>query len=757
MNTINRKLIVIALTVAFVFLVSLGSAWAAVGDCCPDGSQASKYPMRVYVYDKDTNKPVKNAMVTITGPFYTVTNYTAKNGWTPNFSRINVDGDYTITIMAAGYSSAAETHTMSGGDYICEPIIFEIGLDPPCEHSLQVCVYDDETNLPVSGASVTLTGPIPQAQKTTASNGCTGIFNGSLPTGDYTVNVTAAGYIPGSATATVSPDFCGLVPVRVDLQPCKPSLQVCVYNKDTGEPIPGASVTLTGPGSYSAQKTTGTNGCTASFNGKLKTGAYTAQVTANGFSSNSATATIGPDDCGLVPVRVELQPCKPSLQVCVYNAATGNPISGASVKLTGPGSYSAQKTTGTNGCTDSFNGNLQTGAYTAQATANGFASNSATATIGPNDCGLTTVRVDLSPCDPSLQVCVYDADTGNPISGANVIITGPDAYSAGGTTGANGCTGIYSSLKAGKYTVSAAAANHLPGSATGTISQDECGLVKIEIELFRCERSVQVCVRDKVTGDAIPGAYVMLEGPYPYTASDSTSANGCTGVFNGNLKAGDYTASATATNYSWSSATFSLGYNDCGQRDIIIELEEKQCEGRFLQIYVYSGLNPLSGASVNVTGPDSYSATDTTDSSGKVEFNGTLPDGDYNVKVNKSGYFQGTATVTITPDYCGTLVIRVNLNPCDVNCYSNSFRTYVYDEDTGSPIKSAVVTITGPSYRVVSYTDKKGWTPLIIGAKLPGAYTVTAEKGGYSIGSVTVQYEEYCGQQIISSIPLKQN
>ncbi|OPZ75579.1 MAG: hypothetical protein BWY80_00087 [Firmicutes bacterium ADurb.Bin456] len=140
-----------------------------------------------------------------------------------------------------------------------------------------------------------------------------------------------------------------------------------------------------------------------------------------------------------------------------------------------------------------------------------------------------------------------------------------------------------------------------------------------------------------------------------------------------------------------------------------------------------------------------------------MEFDGTLPDGDYTVKVNKFGYFQGTATVTITPDYCGSLVVRVNLTPCDVNCDNNSFRTYVYDEATGNPIKTAVVTITGPSYRVVSYTDKNGWTPLILGAKLPGTYTVTAVKGGYSTGSVTVQYEEYCGQQIISSIPLKKN
>ncbi|OPZ75578.1 MAG: hypothetical protein BWY80_00086 [Firmicutes bacterium ADurb.Bin456] len=209
---------------------------------------------------------------------------------------------------------------------------------------------------------------------------------------------------------------------------------------------------------------------------------------------------------------------------------------------------------------------------------------------------------------------MYDADTGNPISGASVTISGPNAFSAGGTTGSNGCTSVFSNLKAGTYTASAVATNYLPGSATGTISQDECGLVKIEIGLWRCERSVRVCVRDKATGDPIPGAYVLLQGPSLYTASDNTMANGCTGIFNNHLKAGDYTASAVKADYGWNTVSFTLGYNDCTLKDIIIELEEEKCEGRYLQVNVYSGLNPVSGATVNVTGPGSYSATGTTNS-----------------------------------------------------------------------------------------------------------------------------------------------
>jgi hypothetical protein len=579
-NTINKKLIVIALTAALVFLVSLGSAWAAPVDCCPDGSPASKYPMRVYVYDTENNNPVRSAAVTISGPSFSVTNYTAKNGWTPVVRKINLDGDYTITVQKSGYSPVTETHSMSGGDYVCEPYIFNIGLGAPCEHSLQVCVY----------------------------------------------------------------------------------------NADTGASISGASVTLSGPGSYSAKKTTGSNGCTAVFDGDLQTGTYTANVTAAGYASDSATVTIGPDDCGLVTLPVELEPCEPSLKVCVYDADTGAPVSGASVTLSGPGSYSAGGLTGSNGCTGTFTGSLQAGAYT-----------------------------------------------------ANVV-----------------------------------ADNYLPGNAAGTINQDECGLVEIRVDLLRCERSLQVCVQDKATGDPIPGAYVLIQGPSSYSADDSTSDDGCTGVFD-NIKAGGYTVRAIASGYSSNSVSFNIGYNDCGRKDIIIELEEKQCEGRFLQVNVYSGSTPVSGATVDVTGPDSYSAAGVTDSSGKVQFDRNLPDGEYAVKVNKTGYFQGTATATITRDYCGTLMVRVNLTLCSVNCDNNSFRTYVYDEDTGNPIRTAVVTIAGPNYTVVSYTDKKGWTPLVLGAKLPGTYTITATKSGYSAGSVSVQYEDYCGQQIVNSIGLKKD
>jgi hypothetical protein len=579
-NTINKKLIVIALTAALVFLVSLGSAWAAPVDCCPDGSPASKYPMRVYVYDTENNNPVRSAAVTISGPSFSVTNYTAKNGWTPVVRKINLDGDYTITVQKSGYSPVTETHSMSGGDYVCEPYIFNIGLGAPCEHSLQVCVY----------------------------------------------------------------------------------------NADTGASISGASVTLSGPGSYSAKKTTGSNGCTAVFDGDLQTGTYTANVSAAGYISGSATVTVSPEDCDLVMLPVELEPCEPSLKVCVYDADTGAPVSGASVTLSGPGSYSAGGLTGSNGCTGTFTGSLQAGAYT-----------------------------------------------------ANVV-----------------------------------ADNYLPGNAAGTINQDECGLVEIRVDLLRCERSLQVCVQDKATGDPIPGAYVLIQGPSSYSADDSTSDDGCTGVFD-NIKAGGYTVRAIASGYSSNSVSFNIGYNYCGRKDIIIELEEKQCEGRFLQVNVYSGSTPVSGATVDVTGPDSYSAAGVTDSSGKVQFDRNLPDGEYAVKVNKTGYFQGTATATITRDYCGTLMVRVNLTLCSVNCDNNSFRTYVYDEDTGNPIRTAVVTIAGPNYTVVSYTDKKGWTPLVLGAKLPGTYTITATKSGYSAGSVSVQYEDYCGQQIVNSIGLKKD
>jgi len=251
-NTINKKFVVIALTVALVFLVSLGSAWAAPVDCCPDGSLASKYPMRVYVYDTENNKAVRSAAVTISGPSFSVTNYTAKNGWTPVFTKINLDGDYTITVQKTGYSTVTETHSMSGGDYTCDPYIFNIGLGAPCEHSLKVCVSNADTGASISGASVTLSGPGSySAQKTTGSDGCTGVFDGDLQTGTYTANVSAAGYISGSATVTIGQDDCGLVTLPVELEPCEPSLKVCVYDADTGAPISNASVTLSGPGPVS--------------------------------------------------------------------------------------------------------------------------------------------------------------------------------------------------------------------------------------------------------------------------------------------------------------------------------------------------------------------------------------------------------------------------------------------------------------------------------------------------------------------------
>ena len=106
----------------------------------------------------------------------------------------------------------------------------------------------------------------------------------------------------GSVTAQVYTGQCPPPPPS----PCERSVQAYVYAADSNLPVEGATVTITGPGSYSATKSTGSDGKTDLFNGNLATGLYTATAVKDGYASGSATVDLKQDDCGLFEIKIGL-------------------------------------------------------------------------------------------------------------------------------------------------------------------------------------------------------------------------------------------------------------------------------------------------------------------------------------------------------------------------------------------------------------------------------------------------------------------
>ncbi|KJS78858.1 MAG: hypothetical protein JL56_00690, partial [Desulfotomaculum sp. BICA1-6] len=526
----------------------------------------------------------------------------------------------------------------------------------------------------------------------------------------------------------------------------------------------GASVTVTGAGNYSA--TTGSDGNTQTYS-DIATGDYNATASFSGYNDGNGSVTV--TGCDDYEIRIGLcQPnqCDRSLQVYVYDADLGEdyPIAGATITISGPESLAG--TTDTSGYTQVYNGDLTAGTYTATASKRGYNSGSDSETaIGCND---YLIKIGLHqpitpPCDRSLQVYVYDADQGedHPISGAAVALSGPEGFTASDDTDSEGCTEIYNGdLVAGTYNATVGKSGYNSGSSSVEATDCDDYLIKIGLRKSTpppppCERSVQVYVYDADKGEDYPisGAAVTLSGPEGFTISDDTDSEGCTEVYNGDLVAGTYNATAGKSGYNSGSGTVEA----TGCDDYLIKIGLRQstpppppCE-RSVQVYVYDAdkgeEHPLSGASVSITGPRDFTSSDDTNGDGYTNvYNGDLVAGTYKATASKSGYYSGSSTVAVTD--CDDYLIKIGLSkPSQPSKPSSSSKkcdrsvtVFVFDANTGNPVEGAAVSLIGPgSFAADDNTENDGYTKVYNGKLSAGTYSASAVKEGYSSGSDSVE------------------
>ncbi len=135
--------------------------------------------------------------------------------------------------------------------------------------------------------------------------------------------------------------------------------------------------------------------------------------------------------------------------------------------------------------------------------------------------------------------------------------------------------------------------------------------------------------------------------------------------------------------------------------------------------------SPIAGASVS-TQPATTTAT--TDSQGNYSISNVTP-GSYTVTASASGYFPGSASVTVTAGQTSTC--NVALQPVPT---TGTISGTVTEEGTGTPISGASVS-TQPSTTTVTTDGQGNYT---ISDVDPGSYTVTASASGYIADSANV-------------------
>jgi hypothetical protein len=308
------------------------------------------------------------------------------------YSFLLTNGSYLATASEPGYVSQSTTMVIAG-----HGASLNFSLQRAGAFELTGTVTASATGAPIVGARVT------QAGGGFATTSAGGHYHLALANGTYNVLVTDAGYQALSTTATVAGanvtrDFA--------MKSFLYAFGGAVTN-GSGLPIAGASVTL--GGGIGA-----TTDATGHYSLQLANGTYPTAVAAPGYQTvhSSLTITGSPQtrNFRLLPVGVLAF----TLAGTVMHSEDRSPISGAQVLLYGGGSFD----TGPDG---QYTFLLPNGTYRLSAWAPGRIVLSASAAMLGN---ATILDFPLEPFAYSVSGIVTTTETGAPVAGANVTLSG---------------------------------------------------------------------------------------------------------------------------------------------------------------------------------------------------------------------------------------------------------------------------------------------------------------------------------------------
>ena len=387
----------------------------------------------VRVVDQDGN-PMADVPVTLSGP-------AGAAGWTlptgTGSVTTNASGDavfaklrkgtYTVSAASSGYEQASSSRTLSiiagGSSYTLNPNFVMQRIT-----TIKVTVLDSSDN-PISGATVTATGPSAVTfSGTTAANGqITSNSMGAIGANKtYTVTATKSGYLSNTGTVTLSQYTQGAVTIKLP-DPPPTTIKVIVLNNSTSAPIPGATVTASG---VTFPSTTDASGIAISNDmGSIGTNqTYLVTAAKSGFTSNSGSVTFSQYTQGVLTIKLS-PPAPTTIKVTVTNNS-GTPISGVTVSATGPSAVTFPAVTDANGQATSNDmgaiGSNKT--YTVTVRKTGWALNTGTVTLSQSTQGTVTVKL----LNPTLRVYGYDNTARTIYVYTSQTAGGAPAYSAAG-------------------------------------------------------------------------------------------------------------------------------------------------------------------------------------------------------------------------------------------------------------------------------------------------------------------------------------
>lgn len=437
---------------------AVSNADANVGVITMTAIAAFTYNVTGTVED-DSGSPLQGVTVTLEDSTNTYT-YIAVTDINGDFIIANVpDETYTIDVSYTGYvySSGATSVTVNGDHEAVGTI--EMTAITASTHDVTGNVVDDIGPNAISGAIVTLDDGTNTYTGTTDSNGD---FTVTVPDEDYTITVSASGFVYLSGAQSVTVNGYDEAVGTIEMTAGNTNDVIGTVEDTNGNAISAASATLRG-GTSTYTAATDINGDFTIAN--VPDGNYTLTVSASGYINERVPVTVNGAlvDVGTITLTSSV-PSTHNVTGTVIGSG-GSPISGADVTVSdGTNTYTA---------TTNSNGNFTVtgvpdGSYTVTITAGGYNTYTDTVAVSGSNASIGTITMTASGGTTTYDVTGKVKSGSKSISGATVYMSGStNTYTA--TTDSNGDFTI-SGVPDGSYSITATKTGYYTYTANVTVS-----------------------------------------------------------------------------------------------------------------------------------------------------------------------------------------------------------------------------------------------------------------------------------------------
>ncbi|BCB03802.1 carboxypeptidase regulatory-like domain-containing protein [Bacillus sp. KH172YL63] len=621
-------------------------------------------------------------------------------------------GNYTVTASANNYVTATTGVQVVSNQ--ASPVTLTMQPSPASVSGRIV----DANNQPIQSAIVEIRDAAGDLIAETFTNANGEYFITGLGSGSYTVEVFADGYAPSFTGVTVSSGEM-LTDINLTLVTERGGISGLVTNADTGDFIPGATVTIRDVQTQEIVAVTTTTSSGTYLVGDLPIGEKIVTASKTGFATGQTGAIVTARDT--TGANIALTPNPGTISGLVVDE-DGNPITENNTTIIIEDENKTVITSLLANPDGTFTvPDLAPGTYYVVASAPGYASSTVAAVVVSNQ--TTNVTNVLVAFPVTLTSTVIDATTLLPISGATVTVEQTDGVRiAVGLTNANGQI-TFNNLPSGELLVTGSKNDY--GSDSKSIFSSPGDTVTTTLRLSPVPAGVNGFVTNLDTGEPIPDSVIQL---YDDTSvliktvlTDSTGAYVLT-----DLAPGNYTIVANASGFGPETAGVFLSPGQIATVSFAMTPSTAVIEGTVTSSV--TGL-PVPGATVVIrqdgpTGPIIF--TTVTDENGFYRTT-ELSSRVYVLVTREPEYSSENDTVVIQDNT--TIILNFQLTPT-----GGGVQGIVRSASSGLPLANTLISVIDGEGNIIATipTDING--EYFIYGLAPGSYDITATNPNYQAG-----------------------